>query len=1016
MESFPPTQEPDEGYSEHPLNTAAGTMQDNATTLALRSSAVLPGWLAAQMPKFTIQEKKHLAMLILNELPTTAIADIVMTQLNPRLYINFVHHLPPEICLKILGYLDAASLIRVALCCREWYELAADRKLWENLYYLEGWKAIASEIDAAEKRMNEHSTSSFKHHQRVKSIDGGHVSKKRAISDYMKSEGHDGDDQEMLDVDTAMGLERKDTHMAGTTSLFGGPQTGGGEPSSQGNITAARYSNNLVTKSPSPTPGSNYELGLRPNKGKGRAVGEPSTFTPPLSEMNNGSTLLPKSNLWICDPRDGRYRISWKHLYTMRRRLESNWDRGIYTNFQLPHPDHPEEGHNECIYSLQYNSEYLVSGSRDRTLRIWNLRTRRLIRPPLVGHNGSVLCLQFDSDPEEDIVVSGSSDSDVILWRFSTGEILQRLKKAHKESVLNVKFDKRILVTCSKDKTIKIFNRRPLRAGDLGFSDSHVVNPVPTNLRNYGYENSPLDQLNITPPYTMIACLEGHNAAVNAVQICGREIVSASGDRNIRLWDWPNQVVKRTFIGHSKGIACVQYDGRRIVSGSSDNEVKVFDCESGLEVASLRAHNNLVRTVQAGFGDLPYSREEDQREARAIDQLYFQALNEGSLEDVRSSRRRPFNPGSRRPEDITAYGAKLPPGGGGGPYGRIVSGSYDQTIIIWRRDREGAWRSRHILRQEEGAAAALRQSSRACASTSGTVIPRRSSPSTATDAATNNSSINRTDQAPRSAGSSQPASAPPTLQRPAPTYTQIEHPIHATITPQTTASYTQMIDSAVTQGPGALQSALNSFPTMLSYTSYIQAAIDRELNPMVRAQLREVVSTSLVRTQIAQNRIRESVHQALSAESSGSHPGPSRPSQPLSTAQLLNSDLAGPSGSGSTSAGTNNAAAGPPPSMAHTMHAYHAQTHAQTQPIPASHDQGQAQDSRPAVAQSQAHGDVHPHAQLPGSDASPARIFKLQFDARRIICCSQVSTIVGWDFCNGDVELEEVSRFFGTVD
>jgi F-box and WD-40 domain protein 1/11 len=53
----------------------------------------------------------------------------------------------------------------------------------------------------------------------------------------------------------------------------------------------------------------------------------------------------------------------------------------------------------------------------------------------------------------------------------------------------------------------------------------------------------------------------------------------------------------------------------------------------------------------------------------------------------------------------------------------------------------------------------------------------------------------------------------------------------------------------------------------------------------------------------------------------------------------------------------------------------------------------------------------HPHI----ADAGPARVFKLQFDARRIICCCQTFTIVGWDFCNGDVELEAVGRFFTTI-
>ncbi|KAI1110181.1 hypothetical protein F5Y14DRAFT_371637 [Nemania sp. NC0429] len=1045
MDTFSPAQEPDEGYSEHPLNTSAsGSIRDTIinTALALRSSAELPAWLAAQMPSLTVQEKKDLAMLILNELPTPVIADIVITQLNPRLYIDFVHYLPPEICLKVLGYLDADSLIRVALCCRGWYELASDRKLWEKLYYLEGWRAIMPEIARAEQRMNKTSTASHIHPQGVGSVGDGHIAKKRAISDPVsKKETEPEDDYEMIDADTATSPENGDTQMSGV-SLFGGPQIDGGRPTLQTNRHVQPLDS--MVKSPAPMPRLTDRSGSRPDKGKGKAIVESPNAASPSTEVGNNSSTLPKSTLWIYDWRDRRYKMSWKYLYSMRRKLESNWERGRYINFQLPHPDHPNEGHNECVYSLQYNSEYLVSGSRDRTLRIWNLRSRRLIRPPLAGHNGSVLCLQFDSDPEEDLIVSGSSDSDVILWRFSTGEILQRLKRAHRESVLNVKFDKRILVTCSKDKTIKIFNRQPLRPGDLGYINPQAVSPVPVNLRNYGYDDSPLDQLTITPPYTMIACLEGHNAAVNAVQICGREIVSASGDRNIRLWDWPNQTPKRTFIGHNKGIACVQYDGRRIVSGSSDNEVKVFDSETSLEVASLRAHSNLVRTVQAGFGDLPYSREEDQREARAVDRAYFEARNAGALDENESSRRPTnYNAGSRRPEDITSYGGRLPPGGGGGPYARIVSGSYDQSIIIWRRDREGAWKSAHVLRQEEGAAAALGQPPGALAS----AVPRRPSPAAANIVNTSNQGI---DQTVGSQPPLQPVTAPPTMQPPPPTYTQVEHPIHATITPQTTASYTQMIDVAVPQGPAALNSVLNSFPTMLTYNSHIQAAIDREPDAVVRSQLRQVVRTCLIRVQMAQNRIRESTQQALASEAgpsyihhTSSQAPPARPSQRQSLSRLLNEE---PGPSAPSEIGTGG---GPPPTMTHSTHPQqphqlhqslpqqaasqpfttHTHHHGQSQTVPVpAHDESQIQGHGQAQAQAQAQASArtlpshlqlvgeppaHPHMTQP--DASPARIFKLQFDARQIICCSQVSTIVGWDFCNGDAELGEVSRFFETI-
>ncbi|KAI1800155.1 WD40 repeat-like protein [Daldinia bambusicola] len=883
-------------------------------------------------------------MLILNELPTTVIADIVMNGLNPRLYINFVERLPPEICLKILGYLDPVSLIHVAMSYRGWYDLALDRKLWERLYYLEGWKAIPSEIMAAEQRMNETQVPS----QKIESFEDGHANKKRAVSELTTQ---DDEDCDMVDADAAMAQESV-TDQYNNLSHVRRPGESGS--SVQSNASVTQHMGNLMMKSPSPLQDQRGQPTSRISKGKGKATIES------LIETTPSLPSLPKSTLWIYDSIDRRYKINWKYLYTMRRRLELNWDRGRYTNFQLPHPDHLEEGHNECIYSLQYNQDYLVSGSRDRTLRIWNLRTRRLVRPPLRGHQGSVLCLQFDSDPEEDLIVSGSSDSDVILWKFSTGEIMQRLKTAHKESVLNVKFDKRILVTCSKDKTIKIFNRVPLRPGDLGYNGPQGVSPVPVNLRNYGFDDSPMNQAAIKP-YTMIGCLEGHGAAVNAVQIYKREIVSASGDRHIKVWDWPNQTCQRTFIGHNKGIACVQYDGRRIVSGSSDNEVKVFDRETALEVASLRAHGNLVRTVQAGFGDLPYSIEQDRLEAKAVDQEYFKALNAGSLDqEVQSLRRRPHNAGSRRPEHITAYGAKLPPGGGGGPYGRIVSGSYDQTIIIWRRDKEGVWKSVHTLRQEEGAAAALRQTSSRFTS--------RVAPTLSTQLSNHNVLA--------------PLSNAPRTTQAHPNFTHVEHPILATITPQTTSSYTQMIDTCVPQGPAALQQALASYPTMLTYQFHILSAISREPDPMVRSQLRQVVNNAVNRAQLAQNRIRESVQQALSATTT---PGE----------MLTQSTSQNDAGSTSTVGHAATSNGGGPPSL--TPH---------TQP------QAQASASQvPVQIQGQRQ---HPH--IPQADTSPARIFKLQFDARRIICCSQTSTIVGWDFCNGDPELEEASAFFGTVE
>jgi WD40 repeat protein len=184
--------------------------------------------------------------------------------------------------------------------------------------------------------------------------------------------------------------------------------------------------------------------------------------------------------------------INWKRLYQNRRMIERRWQNGKYKTKSFPAEDHMEDMHQGAIYCLQFNNSILVSGSRDRNLKVWNMRTGAC-QYTLQGHSGSVLCLQFNNR----YLISGSSDANLIIWDISTGERLRTLK-GHNESVLNVKFSDDTIVSCSKDRTVRIWN---LHTGELEQT------------------------------------LVGHRAAVNAVQFKGNRIVSASGDRTIKIWN-----------------------------------------------------------------------------------------------------------------------------------------------------------------------------------------------------------------------------------------------------------------------------------------------------------------------------------------------------------------------------------------------------------------------------------------------------------------------------------------------
>jgi len=63
----------------------------------------------------------------------------------------------------------------------------------------------------------------------------------------------------------------------------------------------------------------------------------------------------------------------------------------------------------------------------------------------LIGHTGSVLCLQYD----DKVIVSGSSDSTVRVWIVATGEMVNTLIH-HCEAVLHLRFSNNMMVTCSK--------------------------------------------------------------------------------------------------------------------------------------------------------------------------------------------------------------------------------------------------------------------------------------------------------------------------------------------------------------------------------------------------------------------------------------------------------------------------------------------------------------------------------------------------------------------------------------
>ncbi len=245
------------------------------------------------------------------------------------------------------------------------------------------------------------------------------------------------------------------------------------------------------------------------------------------------------------------------------------------------------EGHADFITSISVTPDgrFVISGSRDRTVRVWTLATGTSLRE-LKGHRGSVSCVAVS--PDRYFAMSGSWDRTLRLWALATGECL-KVFKDHEDYVRAVAItpDGQFAISGSTDTTLRLWYLSP---------GKHVQ----------GFEGMivPLEDAYRGAELTTAKCLRvfrGHASDVVAVAVSadGRYALSGSWDMSLRFWSLTTGKCLETLKGHTHYVTSVALsaDGRLALSGSRDGTIRFWSIARKKCVRVMHGHDGYVTSV-----------------------------------------------------------------------------------------------------------------------------------------------------------------------------------------------------------------------------------------------------------------------------------------------------------------------------------------------------------------------------------------------------------------------------------
>ncbi|XP_026246979.1 WD repeat-containing protein 88 [Urocitellus parryii] len=270
-------------------------------------------------------------------------------------------------------------------------------------------------------------------------------------------------------------------------------------------------------------------------------------------------------------------------------------------------------GHDHVVSSCHFcvNDTKLLSGSYDRTVKLWDAMDGSVIRDFEEGPSAPVTECSITADSRR--IIAASYDKTVRTWDLETGQLLWqtnhdyfivscKLSPNGKYVALSLDVDRGICIMDAENTTIlaniKDHHRRSIMAC--------CFDPDSQKLASVSLDRS-IKIWDVTSKATLLTITKAHENAISncCFTFSGHFLCSSSWDKTLKIWnvhtgEFRNRGACVTLMqGHEGCVSscCFARDNSFLISGGFDKSVAIWDVGEGYRKLSLKGHEDWVMDV-----------------------------------------------------------------------------------------------------------------------------------------------------------------------------------------------------------------------------------------------------------------------------------------------------------------------------------------------------------------------------------------------------------------------------------